>query len=214
MQLSSEQKSRIARSIQFGRGPWNWTGIKIRGEKYAVDSSGNEYLMHKLELDNYPEWHVIHLRSLKAISKTVSDPLIRIAGPLILTLCFLIGLSVFFLYQKASVEILKRQAAENALRESEERYRRLYHHTPAMLHSIDTKGRIVSVSDYWSEVMGYRREKVIGRRLTSFFTDMSSEMIFPVLHAAMRKKRFFQNFLKPDSLKMLLISLSRRTVKP
>lgn len=42
-----------------------------------------------------------------------------------------------------------------------------------MLHSIDISGRIVSVSDYWSEVLGYRREEAIGRRLTRFFTEES-----------------------------------------
>ncbi|MGD8650402.1 MAG: cache domain-containing protein, partial [Desulfobacterales bacterium] len=142
-ELTSEEKSQIANSNQFGKGPWNWTGIRVNGEKYAADGTGNEYLIHQIKLDNYPGWKVIHLRSLKAVSKTVSDPLIRITGPLILTLCFLIGLSVFFLYKKASVEIFKRLSAEKALRESEKRYRGLYHHTPAMLHSIDTSGRIV-----------------------------------------------------------------------
>ena len=182
-ELTPEQKSRIEDSIQFGHGPWIWTGLNPRGDKHAVDSAGNEYLMHRLVLDNYSGWKIIHLRSLKAISRTVSDPLFRIAGPLILTLCVLIGLSVFFLYRKASVEIRMRQTAEKALRESEARYRRLYHHTPAMLHSIDTKGRIVSVSDYWSEVMGYGRDEVIGRRLTSFFSEQSrryaEETVFP-----------------------------------
>ena len=181
--LTPDQISRIEDSIQFGHGPWTWTGLKIKGDKYAVDNSGHEFLMHHLALDNYSGWKIIHLRSLKAISKTVSDPLFRIAGPLILSLCVLIGVSVFFLYRKASVEIRMRQSAEKALRESEERYRSLYHHTPAMLHSIDINGRIVSVSDYWSEVMGYPREEVIGHRLTSFFSEESrryaEEEVFP-----------------------------------
>ncbi|MGD9300537.1 MAG: PAS domain S-box protein [Desulfobacterales bacterium] len=183
VELSPEQISDIEDSIQFGHGPWIWTGLTIKGEKQALDNSGNEYLMHRLALDHYSGWEIIHLRSLKAISKSVSDPLFRIARPLILTLCVLIGLSVFLLYRKASVEIRMRQSAEKALRESEARYRRLYHHTPAMLHSIDTSGRIVSVSDYWSEVMGYRREDVIGQRLTAFFSAQSrryaEEQVFP-----------------------------------
>ena len=215
-ELTPEQKSGIEDSIQFGHGPWVWTGLKIKSDKYAFDNSGNEYLMHRLALDNYSGWKIIRLRSLKAISKTVSDPLFRIAGPLILTLCVLIGLSVFFLYRKASVEIRMRQSAEKALRESEARYRRLYHHTPAMLHSIDTNGRIVSVSDYWSEVMGYRRDDVIGRRLTAFFSEESrryaEEKVFPEFF----KTGFIQDvpyqFIKKDgqAIDVLLSAIADR----
>ncbi|MGB5745469.1 MAG: PAS domain S-box protein [Desulfobacterales bacterium] len=215
-ELTPDQKSRIEDSIQFGHGPWVWTGLTIKGEKYAVDSSGNEYLMHRLALDNYSGWKIIHLRSLKAISKTVSDPLFRIAGPLILTLCVLIGLSVFFLYRKASVEIRMRQTAEKALRESEVRYRRLYHHTPAMLHSIDINGRIVSVSDYWSEVMGYRREDVIGRRLTAFFSEESrrfaEEKVFPEFFKTGFIKDVPYQFVKKDgrTIDVLLSAIADR----
>ncbi len=215
-ELTPDQKSRIEDSIQFGHGPWVWTGLTIKGEKYAVDGSSHRYLMHRLALDNYSGWEIIHLRSLKAISKTVSDPLFRIAGPLILTLCVLIGVSVFFLYRKASVEIRMRQSAEKALRESEVRYRRLYHHTPAMLHSIDINGRIVSVSDYWSEVMGYRREDVIGRRLTAFFSEESrryaEETVFPEFFKTGFVKDVPYQFKKKDSqtIDVLLSAIADR----
>jgi PAS domain S-box-containing protein len=52
-----------------------------------------------------------------------------------------------------------------------------------MLHSIDTKGRIIRVSDHWVDVMGYDREEVIGRHLTDFFTPESKKFalskVFP-----------------------------------
>ncbi|QXD14634.1 PAS domain S-box protein [Rhodocaloribacter litoris] len=58
-------------------------------------------------------------------------------------------------------------------RAEDERFRTLYNRTPAMLHSIDRDGRIVSVSDYWLERMGYTREEVVGRPLTAFMDEDS-----------------------------------------
>ena len=172
-QLKPENRVRLERSRQFGRGPWNWLGFRKTDLDKAVDRTGVHYLMHRVELDNNPGWNVVHLRSRQAITRTVADPLIRLTGPIVLTLCILIGLSVLFLYNKASREILQRRAAEAALRESEARYRSLYHNTPAMLHSIDEKGRLVSVSNHWAEAMGYTPEEIVGRKLTDFFTAES-----------------------------------------
>lgn len=57
--------------------------------------------------------------------------------------------------------------------ESEKRFRRLYNETPVMLHSIDRDGVILGVSNYWTEVLGYSRDEVIGRRSTDFLTEES-----------------------------------------
>ena len=166
----------IKKSLQFGFGPWKWTGLSSKGD-YIVDRDGNEYQIHVVELgSNYPEWNVVHLRRVDAIAKTVIEPLIKTTGPIVLALCVLIGIAVFFLYRQASHEIFQRRLAQDALRESESRFRSLYHNTPAMLHSIDPEGRLVSVSDYWVDVMGYSRDEVIGRRLTDFFTEESRQV--------------------------------------
>ena len=161
--------SLIQNSRQFGHGPWKWTGLESKGD-YIVDRDDNEYQIHVAELDaNYPGWNIVHLRRLDAITNAVIKPLIKTTGPIVLALCVLIGIAVFFLYRQASHEIRQRRLAETALRESESRFRSLYHNTPAMLHSIDPDGCLVSVSDYWVEVMGYGRDEVIGRKLTDFF---------------------------------------------
>ncbi len=165
----------IEKSLQFGTGPWKWTGLESKGD-YIVDRDGNEYQIHVAELDvNYPGWNIVHLRRLDAITNAVINPLIKTTGPIVLALCVLIGIAVFFLYRQASHEIRQRRLAQNALRESESRFRSLYHNTPAMLHSIDPNGCLVSVSDYWVEVMGYGRDEVIGRKLTDFFTEDSRQ---------------------------------------
>ncbi|MFZ7124916.1 MAG: PAS domain S-box protein [Desulfobacterales bacterium] len=173
--LSQEEITQVSASRQFGNGPWLWTGLKLVDARYVVDSDGHQYLMNQSFIETFPGWQIILLRDMASISKVVSEPLIRITGPVVLALSILVGISVFYLYRRAYHEILKRKEIQAALKESEERYRTLYNHTPAMLHSIDNQGRIISVSDYWLEVLGYRREDVIGKRLTSFFTESSRQ---------------------------------------
>lgn len=190
--LSPEKVSRISVSLQFGKGPWNWIGLEMKGDKYVRDLPGNQYLMQRLPLDNYPGWNVVYLRNLKAVSEIVYGPLIKITGPIVLTLCVFVGLAVFLLYRKASDEIVQRKLFESALRESEKRYRSIYHNTPAMLHSIDTKGRLISVSDNWLEVLGYEREEVIGEKLTRYFTEKSRNLA---------EKTVFPQFFKTGTCK-------------
>lgn len=61
-------------------------------------------------------------------------------------------------------DISARKLAETDLRQSETHFRNLYNTTPAMLHSVDRNGRLIRVSDFWLESLGYKREEIIGTR--------------------------------------------------
>jgi PAS domain S-box-containing protein len=215
-ELSKAEEMHLLQSRQFGQGPWSWTGLVFSDDAGAEDREGNQYRVHRGEIDNYPGWWFIHLRNHNAISKIGSEHLARIMGPVVLLLCLLIGISVFILYRKASGEILKRKSAEKALRKSEERYRNLYHQTPAMLHSIDINGCLVSVSDYWEEVMGYKKEDVVGKHLTDFFTDESrrqaEENVLPLFFKTGFCKDVPYQFVKKNGqiIDVLLSAISER----
>ncbi len=79
------------------------------------------------------------------------------------------------------VDITARKLAELALAASEARTRALYESTPAMLHSIDPEGRLLSVSDRWLDRLGYQREEVMGRLSTDFLTEESKAHASSVL---------------------------------
>jgi PAS domain S-box-containing protein len=65
-------------------------------------------------------------------------------------------------------DITQRREVESALRHSEERFRRLYDEAPVGYHEIDTEGRIVSINRTECEMLGYRREELIGRSVFDF----------------------------------------------
>jgi PAS domain S-box-containing protein len=160
--LSPQEISQIAVSQQFGEGPWDWTGLEVKDRKHAVDDSGDKYFVHRVEIDNYPGWDIIFLRSVKAISKKVYDPLIRPTGYIILALCVLVGLSVFYLYKKASYDIIQRKAAEEALLESEETKRALLNAPTDRALLLDNEGTILALNTTAAQALGKNMDELIG----------------------------------------------------
>ena len=61
-----------------------------------------------------------------------------------------------------------RVQAQRAMQESEERFRLLYQQSPLGYQSLDVNGCFVEVNPAWLELMGYRREEVIGHSFAEF----------------------------------------------
>ena len=51
------------------------------------------------------------------------------------------------------------------------KYRQLYRATPAMLHTVDVDGRVVTATDHWLQKMGYSRDEVVGRSIMDFYSS-------------------------------------------
>jgi len=205
-ELDEAKQEQLANSRQFGNGPWGWSGFQRTTNNTVKSPEGKTFLFTSLPVANYPDWQVVFLRNKKAIEKQVSQPFIRGIGPAVLSISILAGILVFFLYQQAAKEITQRKEAEKKLRMSEERYRDIYHKTPIMLHSIDTRGRIIRVSDHWVDVMGFARSEVIGRHLTDFFTLESKTYALSTIFPEFFKTGFFKDvpytYIKKDGNKI------------
>ena len=185
--LSPDELAGVVNSLQFGIGPWKSIGLEMRQDNYVVDESKNEYLMYQKEVDKYPGWSLVYLRNLNAIFKRLSDPFLGITGSIILSLCGLIGLSVFFLYRKASHDIIKRKEAEEELKKAKEELSRyskdlerqvnertreisgILRYTPAVVYIKDKEGKYLMVNSRYEELFGIRNEDIRGKTAHDIF---------------------------------------------
>jgi PAS domain S-box-containing protein len=60
---------------------------------------------------------------------------------------------------------LQLRQANDALRDSEARYRASFEHSPVPMHTVDAQGIITNVSNSWTELFGYTRDEAVGRHL-------------------------------------------------
>lgn len=77
-----------------------------------------------------------------------------------------------------SRDITGRRLQEEALRESEKRFREIYENSPIMKHSIDEQGIIRNVNRQWLEELGYTRKEVLGTKIDLFMTPESAQRAF------------------------------------
>jgi len=73
-----------------------------------------------------------------------------------------------------NAEAARRKAVEEALRESEAKYRQLFEYAPAAIYEIDlTTGKIISVNAVACEYSGYTKEELLELRAWDFLTEQS-----------------------------------------
>jgi PAS domain S-box-containing protein len=89
--------------------------------------------------------------------------------------------------QRLKREITERKKAEEALRESEEKYRDLYEEAPHAYFSVGVDGHIERANRSATELLGYSRDELIGRLVLELYADTPSGKV--------KAQRVFKRFL-------------------
>lgn len=90
-------------------------------------------------------------------------------------------------------DITARKRAEEALKESEERYRSLVNNSPDGIFVIDFKGRLLSVNKAMTKVLGYSREELLSMTIWDFIGKKQK----PLYEKRIRRLKKGETVLEP-----------------
>ncbi len=85
-------------------------------------------------------------------------------------------------YEQLNTEMQERKQTEEALRESEAKFQKLFDEAPVGYHEYDTEGRITRVNRTELEMLGYASEEVLGQPVWKFIGEVE-----PSRHAVLAK---------------------------
>ncbi|MCJ7684721.1 MAG: response regulator, partial [Desulfobacteraceae bacterium] len=94
--------------------------------------------------------------------------------------------------KEMQVEIAERKQAEEALRESEEKYRDLVNNTPDLFYRTDMEGKIIFVSPSVHRLSGYTVEEAIGMKMAEEIYAKSEERA--IFLAKLKEDGYVENF--------------------
>ena len=105
----------IARSKQFGAGPWSWSGLKRVSETRVSSPAGSTFWIHSMTVPRVPGWQIVHLSYPSEKNMNMGFPLSGFGPFLVLLACLFLGGMVLFLFHKARIGIEMRTRMEASL---------------------------------------------------------------------------------------------------
>ncbi len=162
---SPEAEAEMARSQQFGKGPWEWIGFERIDVRRARGPGGKEYMLHEESLSVLSGWKIVFLHDLGGLNRTVSGSLIKTFGFVNIGFWTVVGVFVVLLYRTANREIGRRKAAEDSLSETNDRLQAIVRSSPLPIIIVGLDGKVSAWNPAATKVFRWQEQEVLGRPL-------------------------------------------------
>lgn len=111
------------------------------------------------------------------------------------------------LYGELEDRFEEHKRAQEALRESEERYRSLVENVPDIIYTLDRDGNFTSINECGVRLFGYRRDELVGRNIIEIIHPDDVEITWPLF-----KEEVFKKKEKPRNLMFRTIAKDRSII--
>ena len=158
--------SEIARTGQFGKGPWTWTGIRPEDKRHAVDASGMIYSVHSAPIDQMPQWRLYFFQDVQEILNPLSLPLLKNASYGAVLFFLLIGVSGILLSRLRKEELSTLKTAHQETRRQKAYLESLVDNMPEAVALFDGAGTIERINWGFTKIFGYANQEALGRNIS------------------------------------------------
>jgi len=171
--------STIAQTGQFGKGPWNWTGVQHGEKNHAFDESGRIYSVLSAPIHQMPQWRLYFLQDVRGILDSLSVPLLKNAGYGAILFFLLIGISAYLLSRLRKRELTTIKAAHQSTRLQKAYLENLVDNMPEAVAIFDRTGNIERINRGFVEIFGYHENEALGRNISNLLAPPGREAEFP-----------------------------------
>ncbi|MDA2923427.1 ATP-binding protein [Acidobacteria bacterium AH-259-L09] len=155
--------------------PLNWDDIFFEGIQLAVVLVGYYFVIRLRIKVLAVGWGVfVYALLIDLLDEFSSEPDFPIDTlQKILEICafITIALGLFFSYKLLQEKVVQSKQVEEALQDSEARFRHLFDEAPVGYHELDSQGYITSVNRTELEMLGYTLEEMLGRAVWEFVVE-------------------------------------------
>ncbi|MFH1102043.1 MAG: PAS domain S-box protein [Methanobacteriota archaeon] len=88
-------------------------------------------------------------------------------------------------------DITKQKEMEQALKNSEKKFKQLYEKAPVPYHTLSPDGIIIDVNDIWCQTLGYTKDEVIGKSIFDFVEMHERDLAKASFEKKLRSKQLY-----------------------